>query len=782
MYKVFAFLIVLLAPILGFCQELNVPKGQEFAYTRHITGKGTHKMDQLHTYVLRSMGKNAKGDHVFECKLVKAIEKPQAGATPDLDTDNPRATRFNNSGVLTTIAMLQQPLTMTVSPKGKLLDITGFDQILNRVDRDWRLEKGIRGQIERHKEYLMSHLEQLFFPFPDEPIGSSGTWKSKGGLSYKLEKLNGPPSGNLKISTEVPGLKKQAVRLEPLLQVKFSTEDHYKEKGSYILEPKTGLLRSFDKNTSYDFNYSSVTGRDEYDYALKMETNPEESHPDTAWLNMAIKTGTWGAAFGDYQGYDLETMKQYFKTKDAQFATDPYYLVSKLSLIQKVNKNPKAEALYDSLLMATPNKSLSVPQSYHHLTNKFLKLYDKDGRAAYEVIRHFYGTTNFNEFLHEHAAQCFLSPYASYPDRWNNALEMLRLMHNDKNQVMRQTADPLYYWSQAQQNPKDLKKIAIAAAAMSKMDKKTMQLGKGGRYGLLVYKLLNNVGKPAEAAKLLDAVIGKLHLAVADTLYNGRKDDRNILAHGYYLKYQAAKSAGDARAIQYLSLAAQYSPSGPADKSIMSGYDMHFLKSKETYRQDFVETLFSSGNANQAIKTFAAHISAEPESLPEMKALYTKYFPQKDFKKAMAEELIGSWAIAPDFKLKDLDEKDWILKDYAGKWTVVDFWGTWCGPCVGEMPEIDAFDKEIKAGKYADAAFLSIACKDYVESVKKYLDKNKYTIPVLMSDNKIQYKYKLDGYPYKVMISPNGRMITLDRSKDWKKVLVLFSSTLGNLE
>ncbi|HKG08119.1 MAG TPA: redoxin domain-containing protein [Pedobacter sp.] len=779
MYKILTLLSIIAVPFFAPGQELNVPKGREFAYTRQVIGKGTHKIDELHTYVFRSLGRNANGDNVFECRLVRAVERPQAGAIPDLDTDNPKATRINNSGVLNTLAILHQPLTVTISPKGKIIDLTGLDEVLARVDKYWDLQKNIRGQIERQKESLMYHLGQLFFPFPDEAIGSSGEWKTKAGLSYKIEKLDGPPTGDMKISEEVPGLKKEPVRHEPSLRVSFSADGNYKEKGSYILDPKTGLALNFEKNTSYDFNYSSVNGHDEYDYALKMEANPKESHPDTAWLNMAIKTGTWGGAFGSLENYDLEKMKSYFKTKDAQYATDPYYQVNKLSLIQKVDENPKAEALYDSLLLAAPNKYLSVPNSYHHLTNKFLKLYEKDGRAAYDVIGHFYNTAAFNEFLHEHAAQCFLSEYNSYPDRWNNALEMVRLMHNDKNLVMRQTADPLYYWSQAQQNPKDLKKLLVSAAALSKMDNKTMQLGKGGRYGLNVYNLMLDAGKQAQANQLLDVVIGKLHVAIADTLYAGGKDDRSILAHAYYLKYLAKKSAADPNALKFLSLAAQYSPSGPADKSIMSGYDRHFLKSKESYRPEFVETLFSSGNETQALKTFAAHISAEPDRLLEMKELYKKHFPQKDFKKLMLDEVITSWDAAPDFKLKDLANNEKVLKDYSGKWMVVDFWGTWCGPCIAELPEINAFNKELEQGKHPGAAFLSIACKDYNESVEAFLTKNKYDIPVLMSDNKIQYKYKVDGYPYKVMVSPTGRMITLERGRDWREILKLFSNIAG---
>ncbi|WP_214228310.1 redoxin domain-containing protein [Pedobacter sp. B4-66] len=779
MYRLLTFLFVFATPFFAPCQELNVPKGQQFAYTWHVVGKGTHKTDKLHTYVFRSLGRNDKGEHLFECRLVRAVEKNYLGASPDLDTDNPKATVFNNSGVLTPLALLQQTLIVTFSAKGKLLDIAGYDNVLLRVDRDWALQKGIRGQIESHKEWLTTNIQDMFFQFPDEPIGSSGEWKDKGQVSYKMEKLFRHPRGTVKINKEVPEPNKLQSANEPLLQVSFVGEGNTKEKGIYVLDPKTGLVTNLSKNRSFDFTYSSVSGRHDTDYVVEIETNPKESNLDTAWINMAVKTGGWSAAFGSGRDYNMEKMQEYFKIKDAQFEKDPFYQVNKLSLIQKLRKNPKAEALYSELLMSIPNAYLSVPGLYHHLTNKFHQLFEKDANLAFEVAGYFYQTNDFNSFLHEASAQNFLDPYSSYKERWDNALEVVRLMHTDKNLGMRQTADPLFYWSQANKNPKDLNRLLSSANALLKMDIKTMQLGKGGRYGLLVYQLLVNAGKQTEASQLLDVVIGKLHVVVADTLYDGRKDDRSILAHAYQLKYLERKGSGDVNAIKYLSLAAQYSPSGPSDKSIMSGYDRHFLKSKETYRQDFVETLFSSGDEKHALKTFAAHISAEPENLAEMKALYLKHFPQKDFKTLIKDEVIVSWDKAPDFKLKDLENNDRTLKDYSGKWMVLDFWGTWCGPCVAELPEINIFNKELDEGRYPGATFLSIACKDYEQTVKEFLTKNKYDIPVLMSDNKIQFKYKIDGYPYKVMVSPTGRMITLERGKDWREILKLFSSIVG---
>ncbi|RYE21557.1 MAG: TlpA family protein disulfide reductase [Sphingobacteriaceae bacterium] len=171
------------------------------------------------------------------------------------------------------------------------------------------------------------------------------------------------------------------------------------------------------------------------------------------------------------------------------------------------------------------------------------------------------------------------------------------------------------------------------------------------------------------------------------------------------------------------------------------------------------------------------HISAEPESLQAMRQLYKKNFPDEDFTTIMFSEVISKWAPAPDFKLKDhFNKQSFTLNDYLGKWMVIDFWGTWCGPCVAEMPGTNVFYKELVENKYANAAFLSIACKDYLESVQPFMKKNNYDFPVLMSDGKIQSKYKVDGYPYKVLVSPNGRMIPLQSGRNWQDIIKEFSA------
>jgi hypothetical protein len=51
----------------------------------------------------------------------------------------------------------------------------------------------------------------------------------------------------------------------------------------------------------------------------------------------------------------------------------------------------------------------------------------------------------------------------------------------------------------------------------------------------------------------------------------------------------------------------------------------------------------------------------------------------------------GAAAEAVDFRLDGLDGREHRLSDYRGKWVVVNYWATWCPPCLEEMPELEIF-------------------------------------------------------------------------------------------
>ena len=53
--------------------------------------------------------------------------------------------------------------------------------------------------------------------------------------------------------------------------------------------------------------------------------------------------------------------------------------------------------------------------------------------------------------------------------------------------------------------------------------------------------------------------------------------------------------------------------------------------------------------------------------------------------------LYASASIAADYQLEDLDGKVHRVSDYRGKFLVINFWATWCDPCIHEMPELEKF-------------------------------------------------------------------------------------------
>lgn len=116
---------------------------------------------------------------------------------------------------------------------------------------------------------------------------------------------------------------------------------------------------------------------------------------------------------------------------------------------------------------------------------------------------------------------------------------------------------------------------------------------------------------------------------------------------------------------------------------------------------------------------------------------------------------------APAFELKDLEGKAVKLADYQGKVVILDFWATWCGPCLGSFPGMKKLVEEYQKDPSVAFVFVNTwqeeANKEQV--VKEFLEKNQYPFYVLMdTEDKVVADYGVSGIPTKFVIDPRGKI------------------------
>ena len=112
---------------------------------------------------------------------------------------------------------------------------------------------------------------------------------------------------------------------------------------------------------------------------------------------------------------------------------------------------------------------------------------------------------------------------------------------------------------------------------------------------------------------------------------------------------------------------------------------------------------------------------------------------------------------APELAFHDTNGKLHRLSDYHGKVVLLNFWATWCPPCVHEMPSMERLQKSLQG---EDFAIMAVNMAEQPDSVREFLKKDvQVSFPVLLDSKGLALKdYAVFVYPTSYIIDKQGRI------------------------
>ena len=243
-----------------------------------------------------------------------------------------------------------------------------------------------------------------------------------------------------------------------------------------------------------------------------------------------------------------------------------------------------------------------------------------------------------------------------------------------------------------------------------------------------------------------------------------------------YLNYDKASETKDINERKLLlKKASEFSPDVFDVGSKMAfSTDIQLLNSKKSFEEDYLNFLINDlPNQSEALSSLIAIALKEPIHKERLKQFYLKSnASKKTFEDFWLEQIENSGKTVPKVSLtKFLNTQLSLKKEMSKKWILLDFWGTWCKPCIAEHPEIQKFYDSTIVKNADKLSLITIACGDTEAKVLKYMNEKKYTFPVLLSDDKIEHDFQVSGYPSKVLITPNKKFIFIPSGVDWQKFI-----------
>lgn len=172
-------------------------------------------------------------------------------------------------------------------------------------------------------------------------------------------------------------------------------------------------------------------------------------------------------------------------------------------------------------------------------------------------------------------------------------------------------------------------------------------------------------------------------------------------------------------------------------------------------------------------KLIYEHIKQGIDQTKELDSVYNKFMlivKNQEFRDDINTNYlnlkkISKGIVSPTFELYDINKHLVTLESLRGKLVYVDIWGTWCFPCIQEIPSLKIIEKEFRD---KDIYFVSICIRDKKERFEKFVQENElFGIQLFAPDTDISFfkEYQLKTVPRFILIDKIGKIIDANAYK-----------------
>jgi len=121
------------------------------------------------------------------------------------------------------------------------------------------------------------------------------------------------------------------------------------------------------------------------------------------------------------------------------------------------------------------------------------------------------------------------------------------------------------------------------------------------------------------------------------------------------------------------------------------------------------------------------------------------------------EEGLAPGDVAPNFTLKTLDGQEMTLASFAGKGVLLNFWATWCSPCVEELPELQALYNKLQNSGFT---IVGVGVDDSPERLREFQQRFGLSYPIVIdTTGTIKARYRIVGLPESYLLDREGRIV-----------------------